>query len=222
MTFHLSRAPILLHLIRHGEVEERYHNVFGGSRIDMKLSPLGERQAIAVADAIANWKLDAVYASPMRRVSQTLLPTVRPRGLSVNVLEDLREMDFGEWTGHKWTEVETKFGVSPFDWLEKLESHGVEGGENGAALADRVRRCLHTILEKHPEQSVAIFCHGGIIRVILALMLNQPLAKMAHYNIDYASITTLEVQPKKKHAVELNLLNWCPWQATENLTPGLA
>ena len=41
-------SPTRLYLIRHGEVEERYHRVFGG-RIDMDLSPLGSEQAAAVA-----------------------------------------------------------------------------------------------------------------------------------------------------------------------------
>jgi broad specificity phosphatase PhoE len=109
--------------------------------------------------------------------------------------------------------VHEKFGVSAYDWLEVMQGSGIPGGESAEQLAQRVAPCLQSILEAHPHQSVAVFCHGGIIRVLLSLLLNLPLSRMAHFNIDYAGVTSVEIQPERKHAVELNLLNWCPWQA---------
>ena len=50
---------------------------------------------------------------------------------------------------------------------------------------------------------MAVFCHGGIIRVMLALLLEMPLMRMAHFNIEYGSLSVVEVQPEKKHAVEI-------------------
>ncbi len=215
MTLHLPGHPTLLHLIRHGEVEEMYHNVFGGSRIDMGLSPLGQRQAQALASATSEWPVDAVYASPMRRVRQTMQPLLDARQISPVIMEDLREMDFGDWTGHRWQEVHEKFGVSAYDWLQVLQDQGIPNGENAAAVQARTAPCLNHILASHPHQSIAIVCHGGIIRVLLSLLLDLPLCKMSHFNIDYAGITTVEIQPEKKHAVELNLLNWCPWMSAK-------
>lgn len=213
MTIHLPGHPTLVHLIRHGEVEDAYHNVFGGCRIDMGLSALGARQAGALAQATAAWPLDAVYASPMRRVRETMQPLLDRRSLTPTIMEGLREMDFGDWTGHRWTEVHEKFGISAYDWLEILEGPGIPNGESAAVVRARAAPCLNQILQAHPHQSVAIVCHGGIIRVLLSLLLEMPLSKMAHFNIDYAGITSVEIQPHKKHAVELNLLNWCPWLA---------
>jgi broad specificity phosphatase PhoE len=46
---HLPNHPTQLYFIRHGEVEEKYHKVFGGSRIDMALSPLGQKHGVGVA-----------------------------------------------------------------------------------------------------------------------------------------------------------------------------
>src|SRR5688572_12634859 len=64
MKAHLPNHPTQLYLIRHGEVETKYHRVFGGSRIDMALSPLGQEQAAALARWMEGSKLDALYASP--------------------------------------------------------------------------------------------------------------------------------------------------------------
>jgi broad specificity phosphatase PhoE len=65
-------------------------------------------------------------------------------------------------------------------------------------------------MDENAHRSVAVVCHGGIVRVMLALLLELPLSHMAHFNVDYGSVTMLEIQPHKKHAVEIELLNFCP------------
>ncbi|MBL9182521.1 MAG: histidine phosphatase family protein [Verrucomicrobiaceae bacterium] len=210
MKLHLPNHPTQLYLIRHGEVEERYHKVFGGSRIDMGLSPLGQSHAEAVGQWLKDTPLDAIYASPMQRVRQTLAPTATMRGMEPTYLDGLREVDFGDWTGHRWDQVQSIFGVSAFDWLEIIENDGIPAGEPVSQIKSRVGECTARILAAHPHQRVAVFCHGGIIRVMLALMLDMPLMRMAHFNIEYGSISVVEVQPEKKHAVEIELLNFQP------------
>ena len=210
MKSHLPNHPTQLYFIRHGEVEEKYHKVFGGSRIDMALSPLGQKHGEAVAAWLKDTKLDKIYASPMLRVQQTLAPLAQQRGLEPEMMSGLREIDFGDWTGHRWDEVQSKFGVSAFDWLEIIESNGIPNGESVAGIRARVQECLIRIVNAHPHQKVAVFCHGGIIRVMLALLLGWPLAHMAHFNIEYGSISVVELLPERKHAVEIELLNFQP------------
>ncbi|MEZ5384659.1 MAG: histidine phosphatase family protein [Prosthecobacter sp.] len=210
MKEHLPNHPTQLYFIRHGEVEEKYHKVFGGSRIDMALSPLGQKQAQAVAGWLKDVNLDKIYSSPMLRVQQTLGPTAQQRGIEPVLMSGLREVDFGDWTGNRWDEVQSKFGVSAFDWLEIIESNGIPNGEPVQEIMSRVRECLLSIVNAHPHQKVAVFCHGGIIRVMIALLLEMPLMRMAHFNIEYGSISVVEIQPEKKHAVEIELLNFQP------------
>jgi len=165
---HLPNHPTQLYLIRHGEVEETYHKVFGGSRIDMGLSPHGLRQAEALDSWLADTKLDAVYASPMKRVQQTMAPLLARRSVTPTIMQDLREIDFGDWTGHTWGGIHENFGINVFDWLEVLEDPGAPNGESAQQLADRVRPCLTQVLHDNPHRTAAIVCHGGIIRVILS------------------------------------------------------
>jgi len=207
---HLPNHPTQVYFIRHGEVEEKYHRVFGGSRIDMGLSPLGHQHAAAIDTWLADTPLDAVYASPMLRVQQTMAPLIQRRGITPTILPDLREVDFGDWTGHTWTGIQEEFGVSAFDWLEVMGDGKIPNGESAAQLIDRVTPCLTQVLRDHPHRRTAIFCHGGIIRTMLAILLELPLAKTAHFNIEYGSISLVEIQPERKHAVEIELLNWTP------------
>ena len=195
-------------LIRHAEVEARYQGVFGG-RIDMELSPRGHEQAAALAKCLYQKPLAAIYASPMKRVQQTLAPLLVNGAPKPVILPDLRELDFGDWTGLAWEEVQTKFGVSPFSWLEQLECDGIANAESAETLQDRVEPCLRQILADHSGQQVAVFCHGGIIRVLLGILLHWPLSRMGAFEIEYASLTQVLVLPKK---AELQLLNFTPWR----------
>ena len=187
-------------LIRHAEVEVRYQGVFGG-RIDMELSPRGHDQAIHLAKYLHERPLSAIYASPMKRVQQTLAPLLQNGAPKPVILPDLREVDFGDWTGLSGDQVQTKFGVSAFSWLEHLEC--------GETFRERVEPCLERILADHSGQQVAIFCHGGIIRMLLSIMLRWPLSSMAMFEIEYASLTQIALLP---HKPRLQLLSFAPWR----------
>jgi len=199
-----------LWLVRHAEVEARYQKVFGG-RIDMELSPRGHEQAATLAHWLQRQPIEFSYASPMQRVRQTLAPALVHGIPAPVVLPDLREVDFGDWTGHSWDEVQEKFGVSAFDWLNQLDRGAIRNAETGASYRARVEPCVRQILREQPGRSVGVFCHGGVIRMILAILLELPLTKMAAFEIDYASVTKISLFP---HKTEVQFLNFAPWRET--------
>ncbi len=201
-------TPTTLFLLRHGEVEHRYHRVFGG-RIDMELSPLGHDQAAKLARYLRQRPLDAIYASPMKRAQQTLAPLAGHCARKPVVLPGLREVDFGDWTGLNWEEVRTKFNASAFEWLDKLEHAAIPNAECGRTFRARVEPCLQQIIRDHAGETVAIVCHGGVVRMMLSILMALPLPKLAGFEIDYASLTHVEHHP---HKTEVQLLNFTPWR----------
>jgi broad specificity phosphatase PhoE len=197
-----------LWLIRHAEVEERYQAVFGGS-IDMELSARGRKQASVLAAFIQHHHFDALYASPMKRVQQTLVPILSNGSVKPIIAPELREVDFGVWTGMSWEEVQTRFGISPFTWLEQLESNGIEKAECATEFRERLEPWLRRLLAAHPRQQVALFCHGGVIRMLLSILLDWPFSKFAAIEIDYASLTHVVCHP---FGARLQLMNFTPWR----------
>jgi broad specificity phosphatase PhoE len=201
-------AATRLLLIRHGEVAAPYQKKFGGW-IDMNLSPNGRRQAGILADYLRHKTVDAIYASPMKRVQQTLAPTLKRNGSRQTVMDGLREINFGDWTGLGWQEVEEQFKFKSHEWLDEIQARGAPHGESGKAFRARVEPCLRQILAGHRGQNVAIFCHGGVIRMLLAILLKLPLPKTNHFDIEYAGITQVALHP---HMAEIELLNFTPWR----------
>ena len=205
----VPQRPTQLVLIRHGEVEAAYQRVFGG-RIDMNLSPRGQEQAAALAKWLGRQPLNAVYRSPMKRVQQTFAPFGATNDWSARatVVPDLREVDFGDWTGLTWEAVREKFGVSAFQWLNELDRGGIANAENAQSYRERVGTFVRDVLTKHPTENIAVFCHGGVIRMILSVLLNIPLPRMSGFEIDYASVTNVAILP---HKAEVQFLNYTPW-----------
>lgn len=204
----VESPPTRLWLIRHAEVEARYQGVFGG-RIDMDLSPRGHEQAFTLAKYLHQRPFDALYASPMKRVQQTLAPLVVNGVPKPVILPELREIDFGDWTGLGWNEVREKFKISAFAWLEQLECGGIANAECAETLRDRIEPCFRRIVQDHPGQRIVIACHGGVIRMFLALVLGWPLSKMSAFDIEYASLTQVALFP---HKARLQLVNFTPWR----------
>jgi broad specificity phosphatase PhoE len=200
--------PTRLFLLRHAEVETRYHRIFGG-RIDMDLSARGLEQAGALAKYLRPKSFDAIYASPMKRVQQTLAPLLAGRATVPAILPGLREVDFGDWTGLSWEQVREKFNRSAYDWLNQLELDAIPNAESGKTFRARVEPCVQQILRDHPGQRVVVACHGGTIRMILSILLALPFSQMALFEIEYASLSQIHCSANK---TEIQLLNFTPWR----------
>lgn len=201
--------PTRLLLVRHAEVEESYHKIFGG-KIDMNLSRRGHEQAQMLAAFLRSKKFDAIYASPMKRVQQTLAPVLKNSKMPKQKIEkDLREVDFGDWTGLNWEQVCERFNLLTHEWLDHIERGVAPNGESGPKFRKRVEPCVRKIIKNHPGEMVGVFCHGGVIRMILAILLELPLPRTNMFEIEYASVTQIALRPQ--HA-EIELLNFTPWR----------
>lgn len=196
-----------LFLIRHGEVEEKYQQVFGG-RIDMELSPLGHDQSRSMAEYLKSLKFNRVYTSPMVRVRQTAIPILKASGHEPVIIDQLREVDFGAWTGFKWHQIQEEFGLDAEDWLTHLEEGNIADAETAKQYTSRIGNGLRRILSESTGTNVVVICHGGVIRMLLSLLLEFPLASMNRFEVDYSSLTVVEHRTLK---TEVKLLNFAPW-----------
>lgn len=175
----------------------------------MDLSSKGTLQASSIADYFQNIDLDAVYCSPMKRAQLTVRPLLDSKEMSATTIDQLREIDFGDWTGHRWEKIAEKFGVSAFTWLDQLEHDNVPNAESGDALRARIDPIVKTILNKHTNQTVALVCHGGVIRVILSHLLQIPLPLTVGLEVDYCSVNIADCH-EGRGIIQLH--NHTPWR----------
>ncbi len=174
----------------------------------MELSPQGHEQAQRLAKFLNGRTFDHVYRSPMVRVRQTAKPLLDMLGQDAEVIDDLREVDFGVWTGHKWHEIQGKFGLDAEDWLVHLENGDVADAEPMGEYQSRIRGSLDQMMNEGAGQDVLVLCHGGVIRMLLSLLLDEPFSRMDRYEVDFASLTVIE---HRSNRAEIKLHNFAPW-----------
>jgi len=88
------------------------------------------------------------------------------------------------------------------------------GALDGLAYTPDAGPALERILRGSAGQRVAVYAHGGVIRMALSILLDLPLRKFEHFEIDYASATWLDIGEIKagRPRTEIQLLNFTPWR----------
>src|SRR4051794_40025980 len=106
-------------LIRHGHTDW-VGNALAGRLPGIGLSTSGRVQAQDLLKRLSRLKIDAVYSSPLQRTVETATPLATERGLEVRTREGLIELDFGQWTGMKLSEVEDDPQWKQFNALRSI------------------------------------------------------------------------------------------------------
>ena len=144
-------------LIRHAR-PLRVQSVDGPA--DPGLSPLGRRQAEALAAWLAAERIDAVYTSPLRRAVETAAPLGEALGVAVTSEAALAEYD-AEATAY--IPIEELRAAGDPRWMEVPDDI--------AGFQARVGEGVDRLAAAHPSQRIAFVCHGGVINVIVSAVL---------------------------------------------------
>lgn len=169
-------------VIRHPQTAANVDGRYCG-RCESPITERGLVQTRWLAGPVAAFGPDAVYASPLGRALSTA-NAIAPDGVTVTVLDDLAEIDFGDVEGLRWNELDAA-GIQ-LDY----ESGGpvAPGGERGADFDLRVRRAAVAI-ESGSARPVVV-THGGVIRRLFTLWLGLPADAMWRIAIPNAVVAT--------------------------------
>ncbi|MEX2141264.1 MAG: histidine phosphatase family protein [Pirellulales bacterium] len=186
---------MLFYLIRHGESLYNAEGRIQGQS-DVALSPLGLRQAEAIADALAEEQIDAVFASPLRRAMQSAEPIAARFGLTIQSDDRLKEIHAGIFQGLLWAEIEAEFPDAARPWREQHPDFVIPGGESRRSLMVRGLAVFESIRES-PFRRVVVMSHGGILAAALKAVLRIP-AEVNPFSLYNASISKLAWSEKVK------------------------
>ncbi len=164
---------MILFLIRHGESLFNAEKRIQG-QMDVALSPLGRRQAAALATAIAALDIDAIYSSPLARAMQTAEPIAAATHLPVATDDRLKEIHAGVFEGVPWDEIEHRAPEAAAKWKAQEPDFVIPGGESRRAVGERGRAALEAI-HASGHRRVAVVAHGGVLSGALKSLLGVTL-----------------------------------------------
>lgn len=173
-----------LTLVRHTSLQIPPGVCYGQTDVDVAASFMQE--ASLTKHKLNGGQFDAVFSSPLQRcvkLSQVLATE------SVVHDERLKELHFGDWEMRAWDDIPRDV----FDhWAQNYAELAPPNGETFGQLQQRGIAFTEDVLQKHPQGHVLVVTHGGMIRAILAHVLNMQLKGLFRFNIDYGSVTQLD------------------------------
>ena len=173
-------------LVRHGETEwSRTHRHTGLT--DLPLTAFGERQAGALAPALAARRVRHAFTSPLQRARRT----AELAGLQPQVEPDLVEWDNGGYEGRATEDIRTE---RPGWWLwTDGVPPGETPGENADEVAERCRRVIRRVAGLLDDGDVALVAHGHTLRVLAAVWLGLPGSAGGLFTLEPATLCSLGV-----------------------------
>jgi broad specificity phosphatase PhoE len=169
-------------LVRHALPLRSEH----GQGSDPDLSDEGSAQVTRLPKALARFPISRVVSSPQRRAIQTAELVAAARELSVEIDDRFAEYDRDLPV---YIPVEQMREENPREWARMAQGHLPSGVDEDAFRA-RVRAAVDDLVAAaDPEDTVAVFSHGGVINVLLHEILGT--ARLLSFPIDYASVTRL-------------------------------
>lgn len=173
-----------LFLIRHTSLQVPSGICYGQSDIDVASSFMDE--ALHTQQKILNTQFDAIFTSPLQRC----LKLANALNIGEPIMDiRLMELNFGDWEMSAWDDIPRDI----FDvWAHNYANLAPPNGETFSQLQQRGVHFLEETLSHYPKGNIAIVTHGGMIRALLAHVLNMPLKGLFRLTIDYGSVTQLE------------------------------
>lgn len=166
----------LIHLVRHAEVLNPDHIVYG--RLPhYGLSELGRHQAADAARYLAGQPIVAVWSSPLERALETAGIIAARHNLPVRVNDDLTEWKLADsWEGIVWEELpESRPGE-----LEAYLAHPWDlpfAAESLEQLGARMVTTIKAINDRHTEGDVVVVSHQDPVQVARLIFSGTPLSE---------------------------------------------
>ncbi|MCU1358750.1 MAG: hypothetical protein JWN99_39 [Ilumatobacteraceae bacterium] len=152
-------------LIRHGLPLRRE---LESGAADPELSDAGHQQAQRLAAYLSSERLDAVYASPLRRAFQTAQPVAAAQGVPLVIVDEV-----AEWDRHssEYVPMEELKAAGDPRWQQVVRGEWPERDVSPEDFRSSVVAKLEELIDAHSGKRVAVVCHGGVIAAYLTHIL---------------------------------------------------
>lgn len=173
-----------LTLIRHTSLQIAAGVCYGQTDVDVAASFVAEAEQTKTK--LNGTVFDAVFTSPLQRCIK-LAQVLHNDDAAQD--ERLKELHFGDWEMQAWDDIPRDV----FDvWAHNYAELAPPNGETFGQLQQRGVAFLTEVMQQFPQGHVLVVTHGGMIRTLLAHVLNMQLKGLFRFNVDYGSITQLD------------------------------
>jgi broad specificity phosphatase PhoE len=190
-----------LHYVRHG-CNDWLGKGIAGRATGVHLNEEGRRDAERAAAYLAKLPIRAVYASPLERAQETAEPIAAKHHLPIHTAPELQELDFGDWNGSSFEELDADPRWKPFNYFRI--GNRAPNGELMLEVQARMVLFAERMCRNHPDQDVVLVSHGDPIKSVLCHFLGLSLDMFERLEVAPGSVNTLEIGEWGSKLLKLN------------------
>lgn len=179
-----------LYLVRHTKVDLEQGTCYG--QTDVGLNSSFQNEANVIVEKLRKVEFSCCYTSPLSRcvrLSEELKQQLKLNDFKKD--DRLLELNFGEWEGMKWDEIEQLEQAK--NWFGDWVNIPTPNGESYLQLVNRVHDFLQSVKNEACNNNVLIVTHGGVVRAFNAIISNIDLSKAFDLEVDYGEILEFEL-----------------------------
>jgi len=186
-----TATPTRFVLLRHGQTTMNAARQYSG-RTDTALTEVGVEQAQAAARLLGErGDIDVIVSSPLARCVQTAEAAGAVLGLEVEVIDDLIELDFGDWEGKTFDQAHARDPELHDDWITD-PAVCPPNGETLQALHRRIRNVRRDLVKRYEGTTILVVSHVTPIKSFLRQALDAGPQVFSRMFLDVASISVVE------------------------------
>jgi 2,3-bisphosphoglycerate-dependent phosphoglycerate mutase len=181
--------------IRHGETAWNADGRIQG-QLDVPLNDMGRWQVRRLALALADERVDAIYASDLLRALETAQAVARASGDPIVTDAGLRERGFGDFEGLSYAQISARWPELADRWRKRDPEFGAPGGETLNQFYARSIATVTRLAEAHPGQTIALVSHGGVLDCLYRAAARVALDAPRSWQLGNAAINRLLYTPQ--------------------------
>ncbi len=178
-------------LVRHGETPWNKERIFRG-RMDIPLNDTGREEARLAGEWLKNEVIDAAFSSPLSRAVETAEQIARHHGLTVQTLEGLTDLDYGDWQGVPLEEVKQRYPALYRQWESMPDTVRFPNGETLEEVRVRALAAVDEVLDRHPQGNILLVAHRVVNKVLIAAFIGLNNSDFWRIGQDTAAINRFE------------------------------
>ncbi|HVA28953.1 MAG TPA: histidine phosphatase family protein [Candidatus Baltobacteraceae bacterium] len=154
---------MILYVARHGETTWNREGRYQGQR-ESQLTDTGREQALALAGALRERPLSAIYSSPLARCRDTARALADACAIEPTLDERLIEIGHGTWEGRLREDVERDDPERFAQWRLHPDRVAFPGGETLGAVLERWRAFVASLVG---AGEIAVVTHDVLVRLAI-------------------------------------------------------
>lgn len=156
------------------------------------LNEAGISNAQLKADALAPFVLEAVFSGPYKRELETAEIIARPHSMPVRVEKDIKDLNYGRWSGRSWKDIESSEGDAVAKLVLVPHKFKFPSGDKMKRSGKRIQSFVRQLLANFGTGNIVIVADDLVLMLIASMLAKVNLNKLEPLKPSLGKMTVIE------------------------------